>query len=260
MRQFEETLMAMKLEFCFVSRHRPGAWVRSHSHNVLEIVYYVEGEGEIAFNDQRWRFAENDFHIAPAGVAHEQRNTVELAAICVGVSGSGLEDLAGTWRDNAGGLRYPLKLLASELDAKESSYELVAQGLLSQIVGLARRIVQTGAPTAGTTNAGRIEKALHIIRENEGDVSLDDLSDTLYLSKDHLRHLVKRTTGQSPLRHIIASRMEKARRLLETTELTVAEVAERCGFNDVFYFSKFFKRNAKLPPAAYRRQFRKALS
>ena len=176
-----------------------------------------------------------------------------MNAICVGVSGSGLEDLAGAWRDPSGTLRYPLELLARELNAKETAYELIANGLLSQIVGLTRRVIQS-APSTDSARSERIEKALHIIRENDGNVSLDELSDTLFISKDYLRHLVKKTTGQSPLRHAIASRMEKAKHLLATTRLTVAEVAAECGFNDVYYFSKFFKRNAKLPPAAYRKQ------
>jgi len=243
----------MKLEFCFVSRHRPGMLVKSHSHVALEIVYYVEGEGEVAFDGKSWDFAAYDFHIAPAGVPHRQKNLTELNAICVGVSGSGLDDLAGTWRDTSGTLRYPLELLARELNAKEAAYELIANGLLAQIVGLTRRVIQS-APSTANARSERIEKALHIIRENEGNVSLDELSDTLFISKDYLRHLVKKTTGQSPLRHAIASRMEKAKHLLETTSLTAAEVAAECGFNDVYYFSKFFKRNAKLPPAAYRQQ------
>jgi len=244
----------IKLEFCFVSRLSPGSHVPSHSHPVLEIVYYAQGTGGIAFSGQRWDFSKNDFHIAPAGVAHEQNNTSELVAICVGVSGSGLEGLVGTWSDPAGELRDPMNRLASELVAKKASYELIAQGLLAQVVGLTRRVIQTKTSVSPVTSAQRIEKAMHIIRESEGKVSLASLSDTLYLSKDYLRHLVKKSTGQSPLRHIIASRMEKACRLLETTPLTVAVIAEECGFNDVYYFSKFFKRNAKLPPSAYRRQ------
>ena len=242
----------MKLEFCFTSRLRPGFHVKSHSHKALEIVYYLEGDGEIAFSDRCWDFSENSFHIAPAGTAHEQRNSTEMNAFCLGVSGSGLEDVSGTWRDHTGMLRYPLELLLSELNAKQDSYEIIAQGLLAQIVGLTRRLISSHPPS-GDINSRRIDKALHIIREKQGQVSLDKLSDTLYISKDYLRHLVKSTTGQSPLRHIISSRMEKAKHLLESTRLTVAEVAAECGFNDVYYFTRFFRRNAKLPPAAYRK-------
>ncbi|MFZ2657713.1 MAG: AraC family transcriptional regulator [Victivallales bacterium] len=244
----------MKLEFCFVSRLNPGALVKSHSHNALELVYYTEGRGRISFDRRSWDFSEHDFHIAPAGISHKQKNTEDLCAICVGVSGSGLEDLSGTWHDHSGTLRYPLEQLVKELNAKEESCELITNGLLEQIVGLTRRIMASQSKGAAAHKSEKIDKALHIIRENEGRISLDNISDTLYISKDYLRHLVSKSTGQSPLRHIISSRMEKAKRLLETTDRSIGDVAVECGFNDIYYFSRFFKRNAKLPPAAYRKR------
>jgi len=244
----------MKLEFCFSSVIAPGGVVASHAHNVLEIVYYKAGAGVIAFDGQEWKFAEHVFHIAPARVAHRQVNRTKMEAICVGVSGSGLEDLSGTWHDHGGQLLHPLEELLKELNGRKKSFELVANGLLGQIVGLCRRVIADGASGGGENGKGRIDQALHIIRQREGKISVEDLSGTLYISKDYLRHLVKKNTGQSPLRHIIESRMEKARHLLETTDLTVSQIADECGFNDVYYFSRFFKRNARLPPAAFRRK------
>jgi AraC-like DNA-binding protein len=247
----------LKLEFCFVSRLGRGARVTSHSHKALELVYYAEGRGQISFDSHTCDFAEHDFHVAPAGICHRQENTEELCAICVGVSGSGLEDLAGTWHDHSGALKYPIQQLVRELNTKEEAYAIVANGLLEQIIGLARRIIASQAKGAKPPKSGKIDKALHIIRENEGKVSLDELSDTLYISKDYLRHLIRKSTGQSPLRHIIRSRMEKAKRLLETTDKSIGDVAAECGFNDIYYFSRFFKRNAKLPPVAYRKKYRR---
>ena len=238
----------MKLEFCFLSKLAPGSVVPPHAHNVLEIVYYKTGVGEIVVGGDVWKFSENVFHIALANVAHRQTNRTALEAICVGVSGSRLEDLAGTWHDYGGQIRQPMEQLLRELNARQNYFDVVTNGLLNQIVGLCRRVIQDG----GETDVDRIGKALKMIRASAGKISVEDLSETLYISKDYLRHLVKKTTGQSPLRHIIDSRMKKARQLLETTDLTVAQIADQCGFNDVYYFSRFFKRNAKLPPTAYR--------
>jgi len=70
----------MKLEFCFVSRHNPGTFVKSHSHKALEIVYYTEGSGEIAFDNRSWDFSEYDFHIAPAGMFTSRRTSLSYAA------------------------------------------------------------------------------------------------------------------------------------------------------------------------------------
>jgi len=241
------------LEFLFVSCHLPGATVDYHSHRALEIVYYTEGEGELRIENQEGSFSPGDFHVAPEGCRHRQHNNTELRAICLGVSGSGLEDLCGIWRDASGILRYPCEKLLMEHKDKEPGWELVSKGLLMQIAGSIRRIVSS-PKTQSPQRKGLVEQALHIIRESDGRLSLEELSDTLYISKDYLRHLITRNTGRSPLQHIISSRMGKAQKLLLQGKGSVAEIASLCGFSDVYYFSKLFKRHFKLPPASYRRK------
>jgi AraC-like DNA-binding protein len=245
----------MKLEFVFASCHKPGRVVAFHSHKALEIVYYAAGSGSIRFGDgPAWPFQPGSFHIAPDGCLHTQTNSDELRALCVGVSGSGLEDLSGLWQDPDGILRYPCERLLAELQAKETSFELVAEGMLLQIAGLIRRLAKAPRRQAARDHKGEIvEKALHIIRESGGGANLDELSELLFVSKDYLRHLLTQATGRSPVKHLIAVRMERAARLLrETPSASVAQIAKDCGFSDVYYFSRLFKRQFSVPPAKFR--------
>jgi len=245
----------MKLEFAFESCLKAGDTVSWHSHKALEIVYYADGEGSVKFgNGPEWDFKPGDFHIAPDGCLHTQRNSSELRALCLGVSGSGLEKLAGFWRDRDGILRYPCESILDELKGKAPSFELVANGILSQIVGLIQRIAsEPEKPSIAEKGRGKlIQKALHIIRESGGNTNLDELSDMLFISKDYLRHLLTSATGRSPIKHLIDVRMEHAARMLSKGGLRVEDVARACGFSDAYYFSRLFKKRFSASPAAYR--------
>lgn len=72
------------------------------------------------------------------------------------------------------------------------------------------------------------------------------------MSVSRFAHLFKDETGTTPQQYIESRRMELAGNLLCYSNLTVAEVARACGFEDPFYFSSRFKRHFALSPRAYR--------
>ena len=69
------------------------------------------------------------------------------------------------------------------------------------------------------------------------------------LSSRRFNDLFKGVFGITPNRYIVLRRIEQAKRMLETKSLTVTEVAELCGFSDVYYFSKVFKQICGIPPS-----------
>lgn len=71
----------------------------------------------------------------------------------------------------------------------------------------------------------------------------------------HFRRLFKRTTGVPPHQYQLLRRLRRGTELLRSTNLPVAEIAERCGFEDPFYFSRLFKRRCFLTPVEYRKEY-----
>jgi len=63
--------------------------------------------------------------------------------------------------------------------------------------------------------------------------------------------------GRSPKAEITRVQLERTRQLLVQTDLSVAEVAQRCGFAELKRLSSVFRAKAGLSPAAYRRQAKK---
>lgn len=73
------------------------------------------------------------------------------------------------------------------------------------------------------------------------------------VSVGRFNHLFKEITGSSPLNYYIRTRMENACLLIECTELTIAEIAQRVGYENPVYFSQAFKRQIGISPSVYRR-------
>lgn len=82
---------------------------------------------------------------------------------------------------------------------------------------------------------------------------------TLYnLERRRLAYLFEKHTGLSPNTYITEYRISKSKELLERAELSIAEVADRVGYDDCFYFSRVFKKQTGVAPTTYRRK--KAIS
>lgn len=72
------------------------------------------------------------------------------------------------------------------------------------------------------------------------------------LSSRRFNDLFKSNFDTTPNRYLTARRIEHAKTMLETKCLTVTEVADLCGFSDVYYFSKVFKQICGVPPSKWK--------
>lgn len=103
------------------------------------------------------------------------------------------------------------------------------------------------------TASGTFLKLLKYINANyEKDLSLKLLSETFYLTPSYVSTLVKNETGMTYTQYITNLRMEKAKQLLSTTNLSLAQISEAVGFNDYFYFIKKFKKETGMTPGRFR--------
>lgn len=90
------------------------------------------------------------------------------------------------------------------------------------------------------------------------DMSLAVLSEEFHLNAQYISQLFKNEIGVNFLAYLTNIRMEKAKKLLLSTALSVAEVAEQSGYGDYRVFTKVFKKNEGITPSQYRRDFLEA--
>ena len=72
------------------------------------------------------------------------------------------------------------------------------------------------------------------------------------LSSRRFCDLFKCNFGTTPNKHLVQRRIVMAKSMLETKSLTISEVAELCGFSDVYYFSKVFKQECGVSPSKWK--------
>jgi len=84
-------------------------------------------------------------------------------------------------------------------------------------------------------------------------ITLDELSSYVHVSRSHLSKMFKDHLGVAITDYIEAYRMKQAKLLLKTTTLTIAEIGERVGIADIFYFSKLYKRFYRVNPSKDRK-------
>lgn len=100
----------------------------------------------------------------------------------------------------------------------------------------------------------RISRILDFIQQNYNQpVSLEMVAKHVGLSRFRISHIIKRSTGRTFLQHMMLLRIQKARRFLEHTEMSCAEIAGETGFCDQSYFVKHFRRITGITPARFRR-------
>ena len=85
-----------------------------------------------------------------------------------------------------------------------------------------------------------------------------DLAETVNMSRGRFTALFKEVTGVAPQEYAINARLHEVRVMLTNTSLTVAEIAERCGFSSAYYLSRLFSNRVGCPPSRYAERFRLA--
>lgn len=128
----------------------------------------------------------------------------------------------------------PAKLLA----ASGAAWKLLTQ------LAVDRRLPRPGDP---------LQRAMTYLEErSDGTIKVPELAALVGVSPSHLSALFRKATGGGVLAHQTEVRMARARRLLDTTTDTIAEIAERVGYSDSFYFSRQFRRHHGISPSEFR--------
>jgi transcriptional regulator GlxA family with amidase domain len=82
---------------------------------------------------------------------------------------------------------------------------------------------------------------------------LEELAAAAGLSVPHFCALFRRQTGYAPIDFLIRQRIQRACKLLDTTDKSIAMIATEVGYDDAYYFTRCFRRIVGSPPRAYRK-------
>lgn len=84
-------------------------------------------------------------------------------------------------------------------------------------------------------------------------ITLDGLGTLFSMNPCYLQKQFKRYFGQSPTEYLIYLRMTHAKELMRTTHMSIGEISEQCGIENISYFTRLFKAQEALRPQEYRK-------
>jgi len=116
-------------------------------------------------------------------------------------------------------------------------------------------LTQIALDRALPERADPLQRAMAYLSERiDSTVKVSELASMVGVSASHLGTMFRTATGGGVLAHHTALRMSRARQLLDSSSLGIAQIAHAIGFQDPLYFSRQFRRTHGVSPSEYRAQ------
>lgn len=228
-----------------------------HCHRTWEILAMLSGTGTIVFDDGEAAFDSYSVFCVPPGVSHRELSDTLYQDYWFQVSdfplpeGTGLihlQDGADRTVSSLMGLIYPL------LYRRDSERVCFLLGHLTD--ALEELLLLKCHQRQPDIRVGQIQR---IITQNMSnpDFRVEECLQKSGYCPDHIRRLFVREIGKTPREYLIDLRIRAAKRLLSLRHVhndTVEQIAEDCGFSDLAYFSRVFKKRVGVSPTEYAAQ------
>lgn len=139
----------------------------------------------------------------------------------------------------------------------QQDVELQTRNLLSEIwLLLLEELQNTQLKSSPIKNQDRILTMLAFIQENYArKLTLQEIADASAISTRECLRCFQTSIRQSPMEYLVEYRIQAAARLLETTNLSVTEIAMRTGWGSNSYFTKMFRRIRGKTPYTHRKEY-----
>ena len=231
-------------------------------HTFAEIFYQVSGKGQTVIEGAPVTLDAGELLLLNPGIQHytlaaqtPRAKMLQLRAddLLFDFSGDGFAQYGGTGVD--GNLLRCMYEMLRETTEREMGYEVVCDRLLSIAIVQLLRFTQCSLTVQGggglPVQCGMVQQYIgNHFREN---LTLDLIAQRCAINKYYLVHLFKKATGTTPISYLNQRRLQEAEKLLKTTALPVAQIAQDVGFSSQNSFSQSFRRLNGVSPTQYRR-------
>lgn len=118
-----------------------------------------------------------------------------------------------------------------------------------------RRFTEHVFDFTGAKHMDSIYKAVEYIKRNYAKkLTLQEIADHLFISRQYFCRIFKEATGQTPGGYITFVRIEESKKLLRDSTISIIDIPELVGFESQSYFTKTFKKETGTTPGRYRRE------
>lgn len=143
--------------------------------------------------------------------------------------------------------------LLSVCELEDPSSERWRSHLVNDIWLLVQREADHVSQISGIRDKLMLEAKAWIETHFDEPISIRTAADRFHLHPVHFARRFRTCFGVAPSQHIAACRIGKAKRLLRQSDYTIDHIAQLCGYDNGFYFSRVFTKHEGLNPSEYRK-------
>lgn len=227
------------------------------------LAYALSGSAQYCFAGKEWDVRKGDMLFFPKGFVHSAVSDADdpwsFMSIRFDTMNMGADNDSFSGLPNVVSGMNPVLMTArfNELlhcwTGKQAGYMIKCRSLLMDILHESIRHIHYSDQRI--QHAQKIESIMVILQTHlEHSYSVDELADLAGLSASHFRMVFKKVAGMSVIQYHNQLKIGKARDLLLSGACNVTEAADQTGFNDIFYFSRLFKKITGHNPSELIRQ------
>lgn len=256
-----------------------------HWHNYLQIALCIEGKGKFLFGCKQYEVSEGDIFIVNnfenhVAVTNPGETILFLFLIflpdLIALPGSrqfDFEYLSPFWYDaktfcnkirkdeeTAGKITPVMHEIKDVWDKKEMGYRHLVDANLKRILSLLIKHYKISDMTDYATRIHsqvKIQPAINYIHQHfTENITLEEVAASIHMSESRFRHFFKDNTGVGFKEYIHFLRLNEAKKLLLTTDLSLSDIVEKAGFSGAYQFYHKFYLYLSMTPNEYRKYFR----
>jgi len=245
-------MFANKLELPFVFYHKPDTEISFHCHDYYELVYYLSGSGTTIIDDVQHEYAANTFSLIRPRTYHNETHYETTELFCFGFSLNDSNTIKlenGLYSDQSSLLMQIANKMRHEILTKRIHHQIKLELLLNEF------LIEYERMRSARSFVDSFEYIEKFLNENfNQEIQLPSLAKITGYSYDHFRHIFKAKTGESPMNYIINRRIEHAKKLMLSTDMTMSSISQDCGFSNSSQFAGTFRKMTGLTPTEFKKK------
>lgn len=230
--------------------------VRRESLDFYSVIYVLEGQLELEYEGKTCQLKEHEAKLLDFRKPHAYRavsdHLVKWEMLFNGNASEAWYELIASEGKNrfrvTGRLQRTLEGLMKELDAPIPQDHRISMLIHTMFCNMLDQNLVTLSPP--------VEEAVdYMNRHYNSPIQIGEIADHVSLSRYYFTRLFRKETGRTPNEYLADVRVNAAKEMLTDKILSIAEIAERCGFTNTSHFTRFFREKTGKTPAAFRNFF-----
>lgn len=248
-----------------------------HFHNLMEIGYCHYGDGDLVIEDAMYRFGAGMVSCIPANFLYVTKSDTDVRAFWEyiyvspgdilkqgGKSEQEIRDIMDAVGRNAFFIRTEenpmivtlVRSVFEEMQNKGEHYRDCVEGLVySLLFEIARFNGRGMGHPCGKYNSLQLENAIEYVEKNYPDnFKIADLAKECHMSETHFRRVFQEKMNMTPVEYVNFVRVKKACELIDKTDISMEDVAEKVGFITPSTFNRNFRRIIGTSPYQWKKR------